>query len=335
MARNNAYLDTPPQKLTLEDFVHTSTPLAVLPELEAAIYERVEVISTRLSEYQGEDDPVNHMAGLLREDEDFLGVILALLNLSQEKFLRILTAARFARQDYGNEWTISTIQNKLKSDLSFAIDIAYILIEGRNNEFLASTIAPFYLDQLSLPENWKEITRDPVLIRGVVRKKLTGEYTDRKGDAIENMIRFHLDGIKNTYGVPFAKGQYHLLGKEIDHAIPTLENPSICIMTSYMETTSSGQTTRANEQSEMYTTLRSHNIRYNDNKILVNIIDGAGWLARRSDLRKMYNSCDYILNLQNLHLLESIVLSHVDIPYWQRKAQRRHKRHLLTQHLSA
>lgn len=324
-----------PEKLTLDRFIQTSTPLAILPDLERGIMVRVEDISQRLQAYEAKDDPIEHMAGLLCADEDFLGVILALLNLSQEKFLRILTAARFAREDYGNEWTISTIQNKLRSDAEFARDIAYIFIEGRNNDFLASTIAPFYLDQLSLPYNWKQITQDPVLIRGIVRKKLAGEYIDKKGDAIENIIRVQLDSIKETYGIPFTKGQYHLLGKEIDHAIPSLENPDICVMTSYMETTSSAQTTRANEQSEMYMTIRSYNVRHNARKILVNIIDGAGWLARRSDLRKMYNACDYILNLQTLNLLESIVLSHVDVPHFQSLQRRRNKKRLLAQFVSA
>ncbi len=40
----------------------------------------------------------------LKRDENFLGILLALTNLSQEKFLRILTAQRFAEKDFGKEW---------------------------------------------------------------------------------------------------------------------------------------------------------------------------------------------------------------------------------------
>jgi hypothetical protein len=74
-----------------------------------------------------------------------------------------------------------------------------------------------------------------------------------------------------------------------------------------METTSSGQTVRANEQNKIYQDIIGRNIRYNENRILINIIDGAGWLARRSDLRKLYNGCHYCINYNNLNQLDSII----------------------------
>ena len=88
------------------------------------------------------------------------------------------------------------------------------------------------------------------------------------------------------------------------------------IMASYMETTASGQTTRANEQREMYLSVQRHNSRYNEERILVNFVGGAGWLARRSDLRKLHRDCDYIVNLRTLDRLEAIICRYVPETYF-------------------
>jgi len=110
-----------------------------------------------------------------------------------------------------------------------------------------------------------------------------------------------------------------LVGKEIDHAIPSLEELYIMVMVSYMETTSSNQTTRANEQQTMYQKIIGENVRYpNNQRVFVNVVDGAGWLARRSDLRKIYEGCHYCLNMQTLDQLESIVSNHVPKKFFKK-----------------
>jgi len=117
------------------------------------------------------------------------------------------------------------------------------------------------------------------------------------------MISDILDDLTHDFGIHHEHGQVTLLGKEVDHAIPSLIDPYIMIMVSYMETTSSGQTARANEQQTMYQKVIGDNIRFPSRKrIFINIIDGAGWLARRSDLKKMHAGCDYCLNIKNYHL---------------------------------
>jgi len=125
--------------------------------------------------------------------------------------------------------------------------------------------------------------------------------------------------IQKKFGVTHAHGQVKLVGKEIDHAIPSLAEPYIMVMVSYMETTSSNQTTRANEQQAMYQKIVGENVRYpNNQKVFVNVVDGAGWLARRSDLRKMHEGCHYCLNMQTLDQLEPIVLNHVPKKFFKK-----------------
>lgn len=83
----------------------------------------------------------------------------------------------------------------VKRDDAFAERIARLFLEGKSNQLLATQIADFYLDQLALPSNWSQIIRDQNVVGNIVRKKLTGEYTDKKGEYIERLIRERLNAL--------------------------------------------------------------------------------------------------------------------------------------------
>ena len=304
------------KKPSLDQFIKTCSPLYRIPALEETIHRRVEEIVRELLAFEPESEPIRNLTQFLRRDQNFLGVLLALTNLSQEKFLRIITAERFATGDYGKEWGAKQIFQMMQEDEDFAERIARLFLEGRNSQILVRQVADFYLAQLSLPENWAAVIRDQSVVENIIRKKLAGEYSDRKGEAIESLIRAELERIRQLYGIGHEHGQVRFLGKEVDHAIPILDDPFVLIMTSYMETTSSNQTTRANEQQTMYQKIVGENVRYGIRRVFVNVVDGAGWLARRSDLRKLYDGCDYCLNLNMLSDLEAIVCAHVPTKYF-------------------
>ncbi|HHE47169.1 MAG TPA: hypothetical protein ENL08_05670 [Bacteroidetes bacterium] len=296
-----------PHKIGFDEFICTCTPLLRIPELEEEMRQRVQRLVDGLLDFEPSGNRTDDLVEFLRRDKDFLGVLLALTNLSQEKLLRVITAKRFADNDFKPEWGIKRVYRKICEEKEFAVEIAKMFLEGRKNPILAEQVADFYLDQLKLPESWFDIIQDDKLIGNVIRKKLTGEYSDQKGKHIEGMICARLDSM----GFSYRKGQVPLLGKEVDIAILSLEDPYVLIMVSYMETTSSGQTTRANEQNKIFQDVIARNVRYNENRALVNIVDGAGWLARRSDLRKLHNGCHYCLNFKNLDLLEGIIRYHI------------------------
>ena len=306
---------TLPPKPSFDEFIRSCTPLLKIPELEDEMRARVRGIVAQLLDFGGNGGKtdVEILTSFLRKDKDFLGVMLALTNLSQEKFLRILSAERFAAGDFKSEWGISSVHAKMKSDDEFAGQIAALFLEGRGNETLARQVADFYLDQLAVPENWREIVQDKNVIGNIVRKKLAGEYADKKGKQIEKMVANALSDGPGGGGVPHEKGQVAMVGgKEVDHAIPSIADPRVLVMVSYTETTSSNQTVRANEQSEMHAKIVRHNTRYpDDRRVFVNVVDGGGWLARRSDLKKMHAGCDYCLSVNTLGHLRGIALAHL------------------------
>ncbi len=87
-------------------------------------------------------------------------------------------------------------------------------------------------------------------------------------------------------------------------------------MSSFQETTSSGQTTKAKDMRSVYDQIRHQNSRYGENRAFVNFADGGGWLARKRDLERLVEQCHYFINLQHLDMLEAIVLQHVPERYF-------------------
>jgi hypothetical protein len=222
-------------KPCFDDFVSTCTPLLKIPELEEQMRTRIREIVAELLNFQPDADPAKNLKQFLQKDKDFLGVLLAITNLSQEKFLRILSAKRFANGDFGREWDAKRVYRKIKKDDIFAEAVARLFLEGRDNSLLAEKVADFYLDQLSLPAKRSEIIRNQNIVANVVRKKLTGEYTDqKKGEYVERIIRSTLYGLTDRHGITHARGQVAFLGKKGDHAIPSLEDPYVMVMVSYI-----------------------------------------------------------------------------------------------------
>ncbi len=106
-----------------------------------------------------------------------------------------------------------------------------------------------------------------------------------------------------------------MIDTDIDFAIPSVEDPWVIIMISFQETTSSGQTNKARDMLSVYDTIRRDNNRNRENRVFINFADGGGWLARKQDLKRLWEECHYFLNLSCLGMLEQIVLQHVPEKY--------------------
>src|SRR5258708_35348030 len=89
------------QNPPFEEFLKTCTQLYRNPSLEREMEGRVESIVSNLLDFKSDKTAEELLTEFLRRKSEFLGVVLAMANLSQEKFLRILTAERFLKHDYG------------------------------------------------------------------------------------------------------------------------------------------------------------------------------------------------------------------------------------------
>ena len=87
-----------PQKATFEDYVASCTPFLKIPELEVETRAKVCGIVEKLLGFAPESDPEANLIKFMRQDADFLKVLLSLTNLSQERFRRVVAAEKHARE---------------------------------------------------------------------------------------------------------------------------------------------------------------------------------------------------------------------------------------------
>jgi len=196
--------------------------------------------------------------------------------------------------------------NQIKTQVEIRRKVAQILLNP--DEHIAQ-VPQFIRQGFRLPQNWKRLLEDETYLQTVASQKMSqAQYSVSVGVALEDKVREMVEKM----GYRREKGRVGIVDdKEVDIVIPSLEAPQVLIMSSYQLTTSSSQTSKANEQRRMYSKLREHNesraeLKKPDIKF-VNVIDGGGWLARNSDLRVMWAGCDYCLAHSQLAQLEDIL----------------------------
>ncbi len=220
--------------------------------------------------------------------------------------------------DFDREWGTSKIKSKIACEPDFAHLIAELLVDGKRDRELAQYIPRYYLDTL----NYREIKGSSQAGRRIrYRRALLGTYGARKGHRVEDKIREKLEEITTRYGVGYGKGRSRIIETDIDFAVPDTDDPWVIIMSSFQETTSSGQTTKAKDMLSAYERICHNNSRYRESRAFVNFVDGGGWLARKRDLERLVEHCHYFINLQYLDMLEAIVLKHVPERYFTHKPE--------------
>lgn len=303
-----------PRKLTFQEAWDSSTIFFVDDELEDEIDEKVARLlhlsqNTHLTEDKART--IEDIVAFLQENPENLDVILRDIGLSDEKFMRIVSLLRKIGRISGGfdrEWGITKIKRHMNTDPFLCTSISNLLFDGKRDQELTEHIPGFYLDKL----NYREIGAIPQALREVRYKESTiGTYGGRKGHKVEAAIQEKLRKIQTDYGIDFEKGRSRFLNVDLDFAIPNLQDPWVVIMSSFQETTSSGQTTKARDMLAAYNQINATNSRYGENRAFVNFVDGGGWLARKCDLERLVDQCHYFINLQNLGMIEDVVIKHV------------------------
>lgn len=303
-----------PRKLSFEEAIDTCVAFYNNDAFEQRFDEFIQGRLDEIVQYQPADftGPLTaeNVASFLRSEPRGLVRILGQLRLSEEKFKRIITLLRKLDQSFGREWSIRQIERRIISDDAFALRIANLLIGGHRDPLLVRHLPRFYRERLNLTQLVEPaISRDRLRIQ--LKDRYIGTYSNWKGDLVEGLIRAQLEGIQTAHGLPFSAGTTPLVNVTVDWAIPDLADPYVIIMSTYQETTSSGQSTKARDMLSCYHAISQRNAQFLENRAFVNFVDGGGWLARQRDFRRLVAGCHYFLNIANLEMLEGIVLQHV------------------------
>ena len=292
-----------PDKQSFAELVAATSHFLIFDAVEKDIAQEVETRTRdQLMQAPRNGDSPNNI--LLK----YLSVTNAEQAKERLRFLLSLTGGSFERFQrlYEAEWPHKRATDFWKDIETLPVIVGLLLGEQSIQTKLPKFVRRFFV----LPDDWLDRLQDPILTTNLVASKLTSKYSVAVGNALEEAFR----KVVTTVTPHYVKGKVRIVeNKEVDIAIPNIHEPEILVMCSYNLTTSSSQTSRAHEQERMYEGLNRHNrlTKTNGGKaaILVNVLDGGGWLSRHKDHRRMHESCDYSFAHSQLDKFRTLIQS--------------------------
>jgi hypothetical protein len=300
-----------PKALTVEEFIKSATMFYIDTALEKdyanSVSATVTELQTRLLGIATSDGLKKYIS----DDKESLDRITSLLNISEEKFKRIITMLRIQKKHMPtSEWSLSKVREQMVSSSAFMNEVCDLLMKGATLDKYQSLIPAYYLENFQIDASTLGRLASPDDIRRLVKKGLEGNYNNKIGDsffkyASEAIIR-ECEATGLTYAI---KKNVGIVGKVVSIAIPDESNPKLLIDITYGITTSSAQTRYAERAEATAAKLRELNSDKPPKQqiVFINVVDGAGWVARQSDLNKIDRCSNYLINLQTLGSISDII----------------------------
>ena len=296
---------------SVEDYIKSTTMFYIDENLEKEFNDEVE---KDVSEIKSELLGITTEEGLkdyIRTNKNSLDRITSIMNISEEKFKRIITMLRIEKGYMPTgEWTLSGLRTQMIASIEWMDDVCNLLRNGARLEAYQKLIPGFYLSNFSIDATTMGRIANDDDIRRLVRQGYEGKYNNKIGDSFYNRIYQYVKRLCDVEGLTsVSKENCPLAGRVIPIAIPDAQHPRILIDVTYGITTSSAQTKYAEKTEALCNILREKNYQKPDNEriVYINVLDGAGWVARQSDLNKIHRSSDYLVNLNTLGTIDEII----------------------------
>lgn len=294
-----------PEKVAYEELIKTITMFWIDRNLEETLDKEVEkfvsTLQTKLTKIGTKDGLKDYICS----DKESLNNILGLMEISEEKFKRIISMLRRERKFvFSTEWSLDKTRSVLMDNEAFMDDVCELLLNGATSEKYKRKIPDFYRNSFKIDDGvLARLTDHEELVR-LAKKQMDVRYNNSVATIVTRKIE---DAIKLTCdleGLTYVKSKnVDTLEKSYSFIIPNEKQPRILIDCSYNITTSSTQSKYADKVAATRKEILSSGKKI----IIVNILEGAGWIGRQSDFKTIYNNSDYVLNLANIGLLDQII----------------------------
>lgn len=240
------------------------------------------------------------------QSEGGLDAVLALMGISQESFMRLITFLMIVNDPRANalinrkHWKILGRENEVRFDRlkkeiqnnkKAAEGIASLLIKASSLPVIRNALPLFEFKKFDISKLNFEVTS---LVDTIVRYKAKGQYSALSQNNPENVIRKLLE--KNR--VRFTSGKLKGIRRNLDFIVPSKDEPVIIIESSYEMTTGSSMGDKAKIEIEV-----SKDIKKNyPSAYFVGFVDGIGWYVRKSDLERVVLAFDEVFTFHNIQL---------------------------------
>ncbi len=242
----------------------------------------------------------------IRSSEESIKLLETVLGISGERFKRVITALRVQKGFVvGSEWSEKAIQQNLVRNLNFMNEFCDLFF---NQERFKGFIPKSILNEFIIDKDRLNILcSDDVLLKQI-KDTFSASYNSTCASSYASSIISQIKDITNRYGLRIEKTIDRNLGYNGELTFISDGDKKIIVTIQYLVTTSNNQTAYAKKIQEIRSATAGKS-KY----LLVNILDGAGWVARHADFEKIYNDCHYFLNRANIHIIESIVTEFYNI----------------------
>ncbi len=269
-----------------------------------------DLIAKEVLRYQQAMVGIGTLEGLqsfIKSNNDSIEMLETVLGISGEKMKRITTMIRVRKGFiFDTEWNEKKLQKKLTENNALMDEFCDLFFNGKNSDLYKRQIPQYILDDFCIDNSTIDrITNNDTLTK-LFKKKQETSYTAPYATAYQNRLKRDIEARIAPLGFSVEEGRVN--GINEDSCYITDGTKYIVIQNSYLLTTGPGQTKIAKKISGIY-----RNIREREDIVLINMLDGAGWVARSTDYKKIYNDCHYFANLQNVDIVEQVVKDFLNI----------------------
>ena len=243
------------------------------------------------------------------DHKDSLDNLTSVAEISVERFKRMVSMIRKDRGFvFQTEWGLSKIRTAMMDSPAMMESVLNLIWDGKNDEKMQACIPAFYLENMAMDENTLNKLKDENTVRQLVKKGLEGKYSNGIGDAVLDDIERELKRVCAIHGLDYQSNvRVPMLDRAVSFVVESPNDPKLILDVSYSVTTSSSQ---GSKKEAARKTVEARK-RTGKNFVFVNFLDGAGWIGRQADMREIHRCSDYVLNFQNLGLLEDIIAEHI------------------------
>ncbi len=246
------------------------------------------------------------------DHKDALDCLTSVAEISEERFKRMVSMLRKDRGfTFQTEWGLSKIRTAMIDSPAMMESILNLIWDGKNDAKMQQCIPAFYLENMAMDVATLDKIKDEASVRQLVKRGMEGTYSNMIGDAILNDVENELKRVCAKHGLSYERNvRVPAIDRSVSFVLEKPAAPVVIIDVSYSVTTSSSQGNKKKDarKTEEYIKLiraRGKNCYY------INFLDGAGWIGRQADLREIHRCSDYVLNFQNLGMLEDIIDAHI------------------------
>ena len=301
------------RKIEFEELFNSTTMFYVNDkyeeEMEKEVQAKVDELAGELQFIHSKEDLKQYII----DHKDALDNLTSLMEISTERFKRMVSMIRKDRGFvFSTEWGLGKIRTAMMDSPAMMESVLDLLYDGRNDERMKAKIPFFYLDNMGITEATLAKLQNKYSIRFFVKRGLEGKYSNNIGDLILEDIERKINQVCVKHGLDYEKNvRVSILDRAVSFVLESPTDPKIIIDVSYSVTTSSAQGNKKNAARKTEDTLKKE--REKGNQIIyVNFLDGAGWIGRQADMREIHRCSDYVINFNNLNLIEDIITSYVE-----------------------